>query len=786
MRWSTSSSQLPLLVATLSLGQSVLAQGTRPGAPTEGATSIPVDAPQSEVAGPAAHPGVPTLFLGRQESSAAGAAPATYNDGLYTPWSGDAAASQTPAGETAVAASSVYSIPAVPESSDASVYLQPTASTVIATAATEPATVAPVSTSAAVPTTPPAASSTPEQATQVTSTTELASTSSTSASSSTLSVTSSSRSSATRTASRPFNSLAAESTQDPNSIQVGSSGPKMGVILPVALSLGVLALILLGLLLLVWRRRVKKRQRLNDRRYDGGFLEKGGYGSPSEHGDFDEKDPGAWQNFQRHSGLPYDDVSGNGGMSSGMAGRGAGSATLGQEAYDSDERGWGWGVIPAVGVAAASSGARQARRPLPHTPQQHSVPTLAPAESMSSLHEDLDAMIAQSRTAYEPYVNRPKRENSISNVASAIYSSLSGRSKRYGTRGSVRSVESYRNGNGDGQWNEQGLWEENGAGAAHTERKQTRKAVPALGSVDDGVSSKPLLYTAIDDTPRKGQYTTYTPPDTPTRATPGKQRGSRGDDTDVTVMGDGSSAASMQYSYSDNSPQHVRRFTLRDEPVPMLSPGSPRRTRSKTLASQATGLDSPSCYSPSMYSLASPAQQYPDSLQPGRSPAIGSRAVSPPASTQHVSGLRNPLAQSSKSGTTYSLTGMAGLLYTDEDQQQPAQQQQRQEGGTFTALPPRKPRKQSMLAKNPPRNAAHGRSSPLSGVATASESESTHNPHRAISAVVRASRARGDSFSSDGHGWDRNVRGQLRESHSSSSSVDDLLTNILGPARSPV
>ena len=219
--------------------------------------------------------------------------------------------------------------------------------------------------------------------------------------------------------------------------------------------------------------------------------------------------------------------------------------------------------------------------------------------------------------------------------------------------------------------------------------------------------------------------------------------------------------------------------------MPALSPAvAPNRTRSsrsrsKTISAESELYDSPSCYSPSVFTHAgghSPAPTFPDSLQPGRSPALGSRPVSPAMpSSQHA------LAQSTKSGTTYSLSGMAGLLYNHEAMiaNQAAQAKQ----SNYTALPPRKARKQSFLSKQHP---TRGAKSPLSSESRVDDAEP--NPHRAVSAVVKASRARGnstDSRGSEGSAWNHQVRGELRQSHSSSSSVDDLLTNILGPARSP-
>lgn len=546
----------------------------------------------------------------------------------------------------------------------------------------------------------------------------------------------------------------------------------MGVILPVALSIGILALVLAVLLLLAYRRRRNKRKRLANRRYDD-FGEKGDFtynGMSSEYGD-EEKEVENWQSFQRHS-IPYDDIAA--GAAAGMAGAGAGRAFRSKEEHSGSERGWQWGS-----QAETPPAHKIPRRPLPHTPQQMASATMPNSQSMSSLHQDLDAMIAESRTGYQPYApHPPARENSIKNVANAIYSSLSTRSKRFGTTKSNASKAS-------GQWDEHGAWMTVDDDASLYDEQDhepvARKKSKLLAEIGkaDGATNKPLL-SVQDDTPRSKGYSTYTSPDTPSRAdTP--RRYAAVSDTDVADAG-GSSSASMQYSHSADSPQ-ARRYKLQDRPVSAILPGeTPARTRSsrsKTFSSESEPYDSPSCYSPSVFTHAgghSPAPTFPDSLQPGRTPALGSRPVSPALPSQQYA-----LAQSSKSGTTYSPTGMAGLLYNHETMIANHAAQAKQ--GSYTDLPPRKPRKQSVLAKQPLR----GAKSPLSADHHSAEAPAP-SPHRLVSAVVKASRSRensSNSRSSESAGWTHQVRGQLRESHSSSSSVDDLLTNILGPARSP-
>ena len=762
MRWSHN----PTLLSVVAVSLSVTAVHALPALLGQATTSI--DASPSEVAGGPSR--VATTLEKRQDAAAS----PTYNDGLYTPW--------TPPAESTAVASAAATVASAP--SDSSVYLQPSV------AESTQAIVSAVTTASAIPTTPPAVSITAEPitsteedstsetvsvSTSISASSSLSSSSVTSTSSPTASRTTSSRS--TRAALTP---TVAGARETDGAITAGPNGPKMGVILPVALSLGVLGLLLAIVLLLAYRRRRNRQRRLNSRRYDDTSAEKGGFsydGMPSEYGD-DEKDPEHWKTFQRNS-VPYDDIAA--GAAAGMAGAGAGRAYYSKEEQDSNDRGWKWGA------QNDATGQKIPRRPLPHTPQQSASATMPNTQSMSSLHQDLVAMIAESRTGYQPYSHGPPvaRQNSVKNFANAIYSSVSRRSKRFGSRGSAKSNYSQKS----GQWDEHGAWttvDDDQSIYEEEHEPVARKKSKLLAEIGkaDGATNKPLL-SVQDDTPRKGGYSTYTPPDTPSRAdTPRRYNSVAGEDTDMADAG-GSPAASMQYSYSDNSQQvaQAKRYNLRDNPMPTLSPGVvPNRTRSsrsrsKTLSAESEPYDSPSCYSPSVFTHAgghSPAPTFPDSLQPGRSPALGSRPVSPAMpSSQHA------LAQSTKSGTTYSLSGMAGLLYNHEAMIA-NQSAQAREDNSYTALPPRKPRKQSVLAKQHP---ARSTKSPLSTEASADDHEP--NPHRAVSAVVKASRARGDSRGSDGSVWNHQVRGQLRESHSSSSSVDDLLTNILGPARSP-
>lgn len=754
MRWS---GKVALQVAAAyATAATVYALPAPPGEPTEGATSIDVMA--TEVAGVSA-----TGVAARQEATTQ-----TYNNGLYTPWSDPAASTADAATEASESA----------PSSDESVYLQPTEA--IATTSVDTA----LSSASVIATTPPAASTSSLVVTTSSSTSETlqSSTQSSTASASSSSSSSISRytlSQSSHSSRVPFSATADGAQETQGAIKVGPNGPKMGLILPVSLSLGILALVLAVLLLLAYRRRRNKRRRLNNRRYEDNFGEKGSStynGMPSEYGD-DEKDVEGWKTFQRNS-LVYDDLAA--GAAAGMAGAGtaAGRGYGSKEVQEAGDRGWQWGA-----QNRATPVHKIPRRPLPHTPQRAATATMPTTESMTSLHQDLDAMIAESRTGYQPYApHPPARENSIKNVANAIYSSLSMRSKRFGTRGSAKSSSSSRK---SGQWDEHGAWMTVDDDASIYEEEEhepvARKKSKILAEIDraDSATNKPLL-SVQDDTPRKG-YSTYTPPDTPSRAdTPHRHQAAS--DTDVAEAG-GSSSASMQYSHSADSPQ-ARRYRLQDKPVAELSPDArpnrTRSTRSKTLSYESEPYDSPSCYSPSVFTHAgdhSPAPTFPDSLQPGRSPALGSRPVSPAIPSQQYA-----LAQSTKSGTTYSLSGMAGLLYNHEAMIANHAAQAKQ-NSNFTALPPRKPRKQSVKAKAPVR----GAKSPLS----ASSEDPAPSPHRLVSAVVKASRARAGSSDSkgsegsEGSVWNQQVRGQLRQSPSSSSSVDDLLTNILGPARSP-
>lgn len=690
------------------------------GEPTEGATSIAIGTIPGNPT--VAHPGVPTAVAGRQETATdAGAAAEntspTYNDGMYTPW--------TPTSEdvpaTAVATEAEQSVVA-----DNSVYLQPSATTdpvtlgetsipvLTSEASVETASTSSVS-SNTVPTTPPATTS-----------------SSTSSSSSTTSSSSSSSSSSISSASRTGTLDAARQT---STTEKSSNTTKIGVILPVALSLGALALILAGIALLVWRRRVAKRRGLAARRYDDALAEKGG---DYDDGDgYDEEGLGAekgsaeWQTFNRYSSGPYD------GLESGMAGAGVRTLQTPQpEDHNPDN------FRP-----------RESRRPLPMAPQQSSM-EYSSMPTFDSSSQDLDAMIAQSRTGYSPYANRPQRNKSImSDIAGSLYSSLSLRSKR------SRTGRYNAQADADGHWDEYGAWHQ-------LEDEQTTTAQPTPlykpketeTLPEGGAQDRPLL-SAVDETPRKRGYSTYSPPESPSKGSP---------------------ARSNAYGATRVAPP-ARGYSLSDNPVPPYSPYSPKRTRSSATARSAEIPDTPSVYSVTTcepMSTASPQSSYPDTLQPGRSPALG-RGVTPPLPSQQMA---NRALYRQKSGTTYSLGGMAGVLYNEQQQQSP------QSENSYTAIPPRKPRKQSILSKYKPRNAP----SPQSDEATAGETD-VPNPHRAVSAVVRASRARGGSvdshYSSESRPpvphWKRDSRYKLGESQASSDSIDDLLSNVLGPSRSP-
>merc|ERR1712093_580168 len=137
-------------------------------------------------------------------------------------------------------------------------------------------------------------------------------------------------------------------------------------------------------------------------------------------------------------------------------------------------------------------------------------------------------------------------------------------------------------------------------------------------------------------------------------------------------------------------------------------------------------------------------------LQPGGQPARG-----------------QSMTQSTKSGTTYSLGGVAGLLYTDDDTHRNA-----------TAQASRQPVKKKALTKQQSTESAR------------SSSTEPSSPHQAISGIVKAAKTK-DGYNgrpgdrSSGAVWDHQVREQLRSSNASSGSIDDLLTNVLGRTRSP-
>lgn len=462
-----------------------------------------------------------------------------------------------------------------------------------------------------------------------------------------------------------------------------------------------------------------------------------------------------------------------------MAGAGAGNANGrgrgygGSEVYDGDERGWKWG---------SQSQNNGPRPPLPLTPMQNTATSTLPYTASSQ--SELNAMMAQSRTGYEPYAHAPQRQNSLTRAASAIYKSLSGRGGRFASNASSRSA--YSTASEKGHWNEHGVFEAyEGEEDAQLHQSTLQRAGLQRDTQEDAGQSRPLL-ACVDETPRKKGFSTYTPQESPTRSGTSLRCRNDDDDTDITIAG--ASSAGMLQSISDDSPRNIRRFTLKDNPVPALSPAGAKRQRSRTLTESEC--DSPSVYSPSNFGH-SPQPSYPAALQPRMSPAIGSRPVSPaiqshpyyiahnkqPSKPSNL----NPLLQSTKSGTTYSLSGMAGLLYSEEPQQR--------QSSSYTSIPPRKPRRQSVLAKTRP-----VLTSPLSNDATAGDVDEEINPHRAVSRVVKQSRQRGDSFGSGSSesgsgpatsGWNRHVRDQLRESHSSGSSINDLLHNVLGPSRSP-
>ncbi|KAK9900122.1 hypothetical protein P389DRAFT_8230 [Cystobasidium minutum MCA 4210] len=721
MRWLNK----PLLrsVAVLSatlLSQTALVQASpipqAQGEPTEGAQSIPVD----EIPGnpSAAHPGAPTVVADRQDAQETSP---TYNDGMYTPW--------TPPAETAVETEAPASI-----SDDNSLYLQPTPTTEIVlgptsipvvsseTLESESSSTATLS-SSTIPTTPPSTTSA-----DTTSSSTPSSTPSTTLSSSS-SVSSAVSSSASRTATL-------DAARQTATTEKSSNNTKIGVLLPVVLSLGALALLLLGIAFLVWRRRVAKRRGLAARRYDDAFVEKGedyddddGFGKEVSANETGRED---WQTFNRYSAGPYD------GIESGMAGAGVRSLQTPQP-EDNDPNAFR---------------PRESRRPLPMTPQIN-VTEYGSMPNSDSTPQDLDAMMAQARTGYSPYANRPQRNKSIvSNVASSIYSTLSLRSKK--SRTGAYSMS----GDASGRWDEHGAWQQLSedqstlATGAPVYQPKHEQEYPA-GSAQD----RPLL-SAVDETPRKKGYNTYSPPESPSRNTPSDR---------------GNACAVNRVA------PPTRGYSLSDNPVPSFNLYSPKRTRSSATARSEEVPDTPSIYSVTTcepMSTASPQSSYPDTLQPGRSPALGRGGVTPPLPSQH---LANRALYRQKSGTTYSLGGMAGVLYSDQQQELSSSQ------NSYTAIPPRKPRKQSVLAKYKPRTAG----SPLSDKATAGETDAP-NPHRAVSAVVRASRAKGSSvdshYSSDTPPvpqWRESDRYKLGQSQASSDSIDDLLTNVLGPTRSP-
>lgn len=666
------------------------------------------------------HPGAPeTAVAARQDTQAGeeGAASATYNNGLYTPWEPTDQASETAAASTPTA---------VVATSDDSVYLQPTESaadnnipsTTIsspeAVASQTAETVVSTSPTTAIPTTPPPASTSPTTSQSTLSTSSTVSSSSSAATTST---------SNTSQSSQSLSSGILDSARQTANSQASSNDTKIGVILPVALSLGALALILAGISFVVWRRRVSRRRHLERRRYDEAFVEKGStYDRPDDfddyddHGVRDEKLP-QWQDFNGYSEA-YDAP-----LDSGMAGAGVRN-------------------IPGAGQGSGSDPfrPRESRRPLPSAPvQEHpSMPTVV------STDYDLDAMMAQSRTGHTPYQARPERSRSVvSNIASSVYSSLSLRSKK------SRNGRQIEQGQAGRQWNEHGSWTQlNDPHEEGSEQRAAERSFPA-----GGAANRPLL-SAVDGTPKKaGTYRNAAPQESPTKSP----------------------------EYRPYAVQHsvapARGYILHDNPVPSYySPAAPKRQKSTATQRSERAPDTPSVYSTTTcepMSAASPISAYPSTLQPGQSPALGKSPILP---SQIVANRR---LQRQQSGTTYSLGGMAGLLYNEQPDRSQAQ------STSYTSIPPRKPRKQSVLARYKPQ----GAESPLSDEATAGEGEAS--PHRAISAVVRASRARGgsaDGHSFDGHSggpWSTGASRGLGESQASRDSIDNLLTNVLGPARSP-
>lgn len=727
MRWLNQPlPRAPVLLSAALLPSHIYVQAAptpqAPGEPTDGALSLPVnDTPGNPSA---AHPGAPTVVAGRQETLNGVGVPAenpspTYNDGMYTPW--------TPTTEEA-APTAVGTPETTAPIPDNSVYLQPSptsgenAEETTAPVVTSSTPTPLVDTSSTIPTTPP---STSTQSSSSSSAATVSPSSSSSSSSGSPSSPSSVSRSGTLDAARQTSTTAADS----------SNTTRIGVIIPVVLSLAALALILGGIGFLVWRRRVAKRRGLAARRYDEAFAEKGGefddeYDS-AEGGLSNEKGQADWQTFNRYSAGPYD------GIESGMAGAGVRSLQTPQPHEDDPN----------------TFRPRESRRPLPMTPQQVST-EYASMPTLDSTSQDLDAMIAHSRTGYAAYANRPQRNKSImSDIAGSIYSSLSLRSKRSrtGTRGLSK--------NDEGNWDEHGAWQplnepqSTRCSEAPLYRPTQGEEYPA-GSAQD----RPLL-SAVDETPRKKKgYSTYTPPESPSRETLGRTNG---------------------FGVSRIAPP-TRGHALNDNPVPSYNPYAPKRTQSSASARSEIAPDTPSIYSVTTcepMSTASPQSSYPDTLQPGRSPALG-RGVTPPLPSQSTG---NGALYRQKSGTTYSLGGVAGILYNEQQLSAPPTH------NSYTAIPPRKPRKQSILSKYKPRTAAL----PLSDEATAGETDAP-SPHRAVSAVVRASRARGSSVDSHYSAespstpqWNDNGRYKLGHSQVSNDSIDDLLSNVLGPSRSP-
>ena len=796
MRWSNAS-EVGLVVAVLSnYATLTIAQSAPPGEPTIGATSIPVTDVVASDATNTMQSGGATSFIGRQDPGVTD----SYNNGMYTPWTTADQVASAPVVETAVATPSA--------ATDSSVFLEPSTDSLVSSNAvpsntvseTLPAsiigtdTLLTMSSAVALPTAtgslpasvvtsdtailsapifPPSSSPISSDSSAGVASSSLAVipssslgiiTSSSISSISTNSISSSPKVSSATSSARP-SSIKATPINDASS----TTNKKVGTVLPVTISLGVLSVLFALLLFLVWRRRAAKKRLLNNRRYDDDDVEKGGlqYGQDSSN----EKGLGAWTSFGRNS--LYENVE------SGTAGLGVPNkwGYHGGEEHDSSERGWGWGV-------GSDTYDKAGRGPLPITPAQPNNATMPSSDSSRSLDHHLDAMIAQSRTGYEPHAQKPLHKNSLKRAASAVYSSLSGRGKRFGSRVSSRS--SYSNSSDKGQWTEHGAWIsalQPGEGEQDAEHLTRNPAL--LAAVEDAGQTRPLL-ACVDETPRKARHSTYSPPVSPTRSNTRLQYRGDADDTDATVVGSSSNA--MLKSFSDGTSGHMRRYTLRDNSVHLVSPtvaGSPRRHRSKTVSESE--YDSPSLYSPSVntHSECSSQPHFPASLQPRNSPAIGSRPVTPAIQSHPYYVAHNQqkeksgLTQSTRSGTTYSLGSVAGLMYANESKQtQPS----------YTALPARKPRRQSQMSKFRPVTGG----SPLSNGATAGDYDET-NPHRAISRVLKASRARGSSIGSgsseNGGGsttsWTQQVRHQLRESNSSGSSINDLLQNVLGPARSP-